>query len=177
MLLAAAGVLPPQTRAAEPSLAVRSAEVSLATDGWYLDAAFQVVLGDVLDDALTKGVALNFVTEFSLEIERWYLWNRSVAEFEQRYRLTYNTLTRQYRVAAGALTQNVDTLAEALALLGQVKSRFIAARDDLEPGRVYAAQLRLRLDTSALPKPFQLNAIASKGWTLVSDWHRWTVKP
>jgi hypothetical protein len=80
-------------------------------------------------------------------------------------------------VAAGALTQNVDTLAEALALLGQVKSRFIAARDDLEPGRVYAAQLRLRLDTSALPKPFQLNAIASKGWTLVSDWHRWTVKP
>lgn len=175
-LLLAAGV-PGPARAAEPGLNVRSAEVSLATDGWYLDAAFQVVLGDVLEDALTKGVALNFVTEFSLEIERWYLWDKTVAEFEQRYRLTYNTLTRQYRLAAGALTQNVDTLAEALILLGQVKSRFIAARDDLEPGRVYAAQLRMRLDTTALPKPFQLNAIASKGWNLASDWHRWTVKP
>ncbi len=180
-LLAAAALLaaglPGAAPAAEPALAVRSAEVTLATDGWYLDAAFQVVLGDVLEDALTKGVALNFVTEFSLEIERWYLWNRTVAGFEQRYRLTYNTLTRQYRLAAGALTQNVDTLAEALALLGQVRSRFIASRDELEPDRVYAAQLRMRLDTSSLPKPFQLNAIASKGWTLASDWYRWTVKP
>lgn len=175
-LLAAAGVAP-RAHAAEPLLAVRSADVSLAADGWYLDAAFQLVLGDVLEDALTKGVALNFVTEFALEIERWYLWDKTVVEFEQRYRLTYNALTRQYRVAAGALTQNVDTLAEALLLLGQVRSRFIAARDDLETGRAYAAKLRMRLDTAALPKPFQLNALASKGWNLASDWHRWTVNP
>lgn len=175
-LVAACGV-PALAPAAPPALAVRFAEVSLASDGWYLDAEFQLALGDVLEDALTKGVALNFVTEFSLEAERWYMWNKTVAQFEQRYRLTYHTLTRQYRVAAGALTQDVGTLAEALALLGQVRSRFIAARDELDPTRAYAAQLRMRLDTAALPKPFQLNAIAAKGWNLSSDWYRWTVRP
>lgn len=175
-LVAACGV-PARAPAGSPLLAVRLAEVSLANDGWYLDAEFQVALGDVLEDALTKGVALNFVTEFSLEVERWYMWNRTVAAFEQRYRLTYHTLTRQYRVAAGALTQDTGTLAEALALLGQVRSRFIAAREELEAGRAHAAQLRMRLDTAALPKPFQLNAIAAKGWNLSSDWHRWTVRP
>ncbi len=175
-VLLAAG-LPLRVGAAEPALYVRTADVSVAADGWYLDAAFQLVLGDVLEDALAKGVALTFVTEFALRAERWYMWDRTVAEFEQGYRLTFNTLTRQYRVAAGALTQNVDSLAEALSLLSQVRSRFIIGRDQLEAGREYTARLRMRLDTTALPKPFQLNAIASKGWNLASDWHRWTVRP
>lgn len=175
-VLLAAG-LPLRVGAAEAALYVRTADVSVAADGWYLDAAFQLVLGDVLEDALAKGVALTFVTEFALRAERWYMWDRTVAEFEQGYRLTFNTLTRQYRVAAGALTQNVDSLAEALSLLSQVRSRFIIGRDQLEAGREYTARLRMRLDTTALPKPFQLNAIASKGWNLASEWHRWTVRP
>ncbi|MCA3129577.1 MAG: DUF4390 domain-containing protein [Betaproteobacteria bacterium] len=175
-VLLAAG-LPSRPRAAEPTLYVRAADLSLATDGWYLDAAFQLVLGDVLEDALAKGVALTFVIEFALRAERWYLWDKTVAEFEQSYRLTYNTLTRQYRVSAGALSQSVDSLAEALALLSQVRGRFVAPRDQLEARREYTAHLRMRLDTTALPKPFQLNAIASKGWTLASEWHRWAVRP
>lgn len=175
-LLLAAGV-PAAAGAAEAALYVRTAELSLAADGWYLDASFHLSLGDVLEDALAKGVALTFVTEFALRAERWYLWDKTVAEFEQSYRLTFNTLTRQYRVAAGALTQNVDTLGEALLVLSQVRGRFIVAREQLESGREYAARLRMRLDTAALPKPFQLNAIASKGWNLAAEWHRWTVKP
>ena len=39
------------------------------------------------------------------------------------------------------------------------------------------ASLRMRLDTAQLPKPFQLNAIASRDWTLASDWHRWIFTP
>lgn len=165
---------------AEPSIDVRSAELVLGNDGYDLDAVFQVQLGHTLEDALEKGVALNFVIEFEMVYERWYLlnlWNRTVAAFEQRFRLTYNALTRQYRVAAGALAQNVDTLPEALAVMGRVRSRLVAARDDLEVGTPYSAQLRMRLDTSQLPKPFQINAIGSRGWNLASDWYRWTVKP
>jgi len=165
---------------AGPSIDVRSAELVLGNDGYDLDAVFQVELGHTLEDALEKGVALNFVIEFEMVYERWYLlnlWNRTVAAFEQRFRLTYNALTRQYRVAAGALAQNVDTLPEALAVMGRVRGRLVAARDDLEVGTPYGAQLRMRLDTSQLPKPFQINAIGSRGWNLASDWYRWTVKP
>ncbi|MEO8040239.1 MAG: DUF4390 domain-containing protein [Betaproteobacteria bacterium] len=166
--------------AAEPAINVRSAEVTSSTDGYYLDASFEIDIGRTLDEALTKGVALNFVLDFSLIYERWYLlnlWNKTVADFEQRYRLTYNSLTRQYRIAAGALTQNVDTLHEALAVMGQVRNRFIVARDDVDPDKTYTAELRLRLDTSQLPKAFQVNALGSKGWNLSSEWYRWTVRP
>jgi hypothetical protein len=167
-------------RASDPAINVRSAELTMSQDGYYLDANFEIELGDTLEQALEKGVALNFVLEFDLIYERWYLlnlWNKTVADFEQRYRLTYNALTRQYRVAAGALTQNVDTLPEALSMLTQVRNRFVASRDDVEPGRVYTAALRLQLDKAQLPKAFQIDALGAKGWSLSSDWYRWTVRP
>jgi hypothetical protein len=28
----------------------------------------------------------------------------------------------------------------------------------------------MRLDTSQLPKPFQINALTNRDWTLASDW-------
>ncbi len=34
----------------------------------------------------------------------------------------------------------------------------------------YEAQVRMRLDVSQLPKPFQVNAITSREWNLASDW-------
>jgi len=33
----------------------------------------------------------------------------------------------------------------------------------------------MRLDVSELPKPFQVNALASREWNIGSDWYRWTV--
>jgi hypothetical protein len=33
------------------------------------------------------------------------------------------------------------------------------------------------MDTAQLPKPFQLNAIASRDWSLSSEWQRWSLSP
>ena len=42
---------------------------------------------------------------------------------------------------------------------------------------VYQAGLRMRLDLAQLPKPLQVNALASKDWNLDSEWYRWNVNP
>jgi len=42
---------------------------------------------------------------------------------------------------------------------------------------VYQAGLRMRLDLAQLPKPLQVNALASKDWNLDSEWHRWNLNP
>jgi hypothetical protein len=173
----AAGLL----QAEEPGLHIRSAEIAATTDSnLVLDATFQIDLGDTLEDALQRGVTLHFVTEFELLFERWYflnLWNKTISGFEQRYRLSFSALTRHYRLATGGLTLTFETLAEALAVMGRVRGQQIATRDQLEPAQVYTAQIRLRLDTAQLPKPFQISSIGSKTWNLSSDWYRWTVKP
>ena len=39
------------------------------------------------------------------------------------------------------------------------------------------AALRLRLDSTQLPRAFQVSAVGSRDWIISSDWHRWTVSP
>jgi len=53
----------------------------------------------------------------------------------------------------------------------------VASADALTKGAKYDAAVRLRLDVNQLPKPFQVNALASREWTLASDWQRWSFTP
>ena len=58
----------------------------------------------------------------------------------------------------------------------------VRRREEIDPGTLskgtnYTAGIRLRLDTSQLPKPFNLNALGSREWSLGSEWYRWTVTP
>jgi len=166
--------------AAAQGIHVKSAELSPNAGEYYLSASFELDLNPTLEEALNRGVPLHFVVEFELILPRWYtlyLWNRRVAGYEQRYRLSYNALTRQYRVSLGALHQSFDTLEDALVLVGRFTRRRVFSAGELGAGKVYEAQIRMRLDTGQLPKPFQIDAIGSRDWNLSSDWYRWTVTP
>jgi len=100
-----------------------------------------------------------------------------VVELRQQFKLSYNALTRQYRLSVGTLFQNYVTLEEAVNVMSQLHNRLVADKDALKKNQKYSAALRMKLDLSQLPKPFQVNALASKDWTLSSDWHRWEVTP
>ena len=93
------------------------------------------------------------------------------------YRVSYNALTRQYRVASGLLTQTFNSLEEVERFIGRITSRRVASADALTKGARYDAAVRLRLDVNQLPKPILINALASREWTLASDWHRWSFTP
>jgi hypothetical protein len=165
--------------AATEGIHVKSAELSLDGGEYYLETNFEVGLTPTLEDALNKGLPLHFVIEFDLIYPRWYtayLWNKSVADLKQHYRLSYNALTRQYRLSFGSLHQNFDTLDDALTLVGRLRRRFVVDAEALSEGTVYEAAIRMRLDVSQLPKPFQINALASRDWNLSSAWFRWTLK-
>lgn len=156
---------------------VREATLALSENGYVLESDFEISLTSTLEDVLNKGVALYFLLEFELIRPRWYWFNERIVDTQLQYRLSYNALTRQYRVGVGGLYQTFASLAEALEFMSRVRRR-----GELEPGSVrkdgaYTAALRLRLDTSQLPKPFQLSALGSREWNVGSDWYRWTVGP
>jgi hypothetical protein len=146
-------------------------------DGYILEADFEIALTAPLEDALNKGVPLYFTFEFEVIRPRWYWFNQRVAGARQQYRLSFNALTRQYRVGVRTLYQNFASLAEALEFMSRVRLREIVETADLAQGYTYIAGVRLRLDTSQLPRPFQITAIGSRDWSIGSDWHRWAVSP
>jgi hypothetical protein len=154
---------------------VRKAALTAAEDSYILEAEFEIQLTPLLDDVLHKGVPLYFVLEFELIRSRWYWTNEKVVSIRQPQRLSFNTLTRQYRVGVGALYQNFPSLTEALAFMSRVRRRQEIETGLLRKDTSYAAELRMRLDTTQLPKPFQLNS--GRDWDIGSEWYRWTVTP
>jgi hypothetical protein len=168
----AAAVMPANAQGIE----VRKASFVAGDDYYILEAQFDISLTHTLEEVLSKGVPLYFVLEFELIRPRWYWFNDRVIYLNQQYRLAYNALTRQYRLGIGNLYESFGSLAEALEVMSRVRRR-----QEIEAGTIrrdaYNAALRMRLDTSQLPKPFQLNALGSREWHLGSDWFRWTVMP
>ena len=156
---------------------VQKAAVITAEDGYMLEAEFEITLTSALEDVLNKGVPLYFTLEFELIRPRWYWFNQKITNTRQQYRLSYNALTRQFRVGVGKLYQNFASLPEGLAFMSRVRMRDIAEAGALGTGGSYTAALRMRLDISQLPRLFQVSVLGSRDWSMSSDWHRWTVSP
>ena len=155
------------------AIVVRSAELRAEDDDYVLNADFELTLNATLEEALQRGVPLYFLLEFEISRPRWYWFDDKVLSSSVQYRITWNALTRQYRVSSGLYGQTLYTLQEVERFLSRVTSRPVARRDQLQPGAHYDAALRLRLDVNQLPKPFQVDALTSREWSLQSDWHRW----
>ena len=138
--------------------------------GAVLNATFEFEMPQTLEEAVQKGIAVYFNIEFELFRKRWYWLDRKISASTLTYRLSYSPLTRQYRLARGGLSQSFDSLEEALGLLKSVRQWKVIEPGVLSPRDSYEAQVRMRLDVTQLPKPFQVNAITSREWNLASDW-------
>jgi len=173
LAFAVAVLMPGTLRAAEIDL--RDIRLTPTEDGSFVlaaDLAFEI--SPRLEEAVGKGLTLHFVAEFELSRPRWYWFDEKVVQVSQTWRLTYHALTRQYRLSTGALHQSFPSLDEALRVLSRIRKWTIAERDRLVAGETLDASLRVRLDTSQLPKPFQVEALSNKDWILTSDWKRWS---
>jgi hypothetical protein len=159
------------------AIIARNASLEASDDGWLLSSDFQITLSAPVEEALSKGITLFFILELEVSRARWYWFDQRAGVAAQSYRLGYNTLTRQYRLSAGTLFQNFTTLEEALAVLGRVRRRPMLAPAALVPGNTYAAAVRMRLDLSQLPRPFQARPFATREWSLASEWYRFSVSP
>ena len=159
------------------TIPVKFAELRIEEGEVLLNAEFDLTFNPTLEEALQRGVPLYFILEFELTRGRWYWFDEKVGQTSLTYRVSYNALTRQYRVGSGLLAQTLGSLEEVERYIGRVTSRPVARADGLAKGMRYEASIRLRLDVNQLPKPFQVNALASREWTLASDWYRWSFVP
>lgn len=148
------------------------AAVEARDDGYYYSGDFELDLKPRVAEALERGLTLYFVVEANLSRSRWYWFDEHPVKETSTIRLSYYALTRQYRVATGNLQVGFPTLTEALAVIGHVRDWKIADRNELKAGETYAVETRMRLDTTQLPKPFQINALTNRDWVLESEWKR-----
>ncbi len=144
----------------------------------YLTAQIKLELGLAVEDALVKGLAVHFVSEAEVMRDRWYWYDRKIGTATRFYRLAFQPLTRRWRLnvsnepmsgggLAGSISQSFETLPEALDVIRRQSGWKVAEMADLDlEARQYIAY-RFRLDTSQLPRPFQIAAGNQAEWTLM----------
>jgi uncharacterized protein DUF4390 len=150
------------------------AEIVASEEGYVVNADIALELNPRLVDAVARGVSLYFTAEFVIERSRWYWLDEVVADRTLNFRLSYHAITRSYRLSVGNFHQGFDTLDAAVRTMMRIRSWQIVPVDELRSGESYNAALRFQLDTSLLPKPFQVTALGSRDWNLATDWMNWT---
>jgi hypothetical protein len=174
LVLAGAAWLP-AARADGPE--VTQLRLERADEGVLLTAAVRFDLPAAIEDALLKGIPMFFVAEAVLLRERWWWTDRQVAQAQRHWRLSYQPLTRRWRLQVSptpignsglALGQNFDSSEEALRAVQTIARWKIAELGDLEPDARYSVDFRFRLDVSQLPRPFQIGAVGQSGWSIVA---------
>lgn len=168
---------PFRTASAEDAITVLFATLKPVNENWAVDAAMNVRLNRTQEEALMKGIPLQFVTEFELERVRTWWLNEELVATSRSGRLSYSPLTRRYQVESVEAYKAFDTLLEALTELGRIEKWVVATSKTLKPGNTYIASIRMRLDTGQLSKPLQISALASGKWDAGGDWHKWEVSP
>lgn len=165
------------------SLQARSAEITQlrlerADEGVLLSASVEFELPAVVDDALHKGIPMFFVAEAVLLRDRWYWYDKQVVGVARHMRLSYQPLTRRWRVQVSpqpigntglALGQTFDSRDEALAVLQRISRWKIAEPGELDNEARYSVDFRWRLDVSQLPRPFQIGAVGQSDWNLAAS--------
>lgn len=150
-------------------------QLERSEEGLLLSANLQFELPPQIDDALHQGVPMYFVADAQVHRERWYWSDQQLATASRYFRLSYQPLTRRWRLhvsttsfsSAGqglALGQTFEQLEDALASLQRISRWRIMETPPTQSG--VSVQLRFRLDLSQLPRPLQIGALGRSSWNL-----------
>jgi hypothetical protein len=127
--------------------------VARAESGLEIEFAAHVRLPRAVEDALRRGVPVWFTAEAQLLRRRWYWRDERVARVSRQWRIAYQPLTNNWRVALGGLNQNFASLPEALAAASRSAGWKLAEAGQLDADARYYVEFSYRLDTSQLPAP------------------------
>jgi hypothetical protein len=174
VLLVAMGI---PLHAAADTAELSSFALERAEDGVYLSATVKMELPSVVDDVLRKGIPVFFVAEVELRRERWYWSDKPVTRTARHMRLAYQPLLRRWRLQVApspignnglgvTLSQNFESMPDALAAIQRFARWKIADPADLEADGRYNVDFAFRLDVSQLPRPFQIGALGQTEWSL-----------
>lgn len=156
---------------------VTQLEVERTDDAVLLSAAVRFELPQVVEDALTKGIPMYFLAEAAIYRDRWYWYDKRVAFATRHMRLSFQPLTRRWRLQISSapigqsglvLGQTFDTRDEALAAVQRISGWRIAEPAALDPDSTHTVDFRFRLDVSQLPRPFQIGAVGQADWIILA---------
>lgn len=164
--------------ALETGLEIRNAGTRLNNGVWYLTARIEYRLNRATLDALQSGIPLTFELQVEVDRTRNWLPDEDVASLRQYFELSWQPLARSYLVRNknSGDQRTHATLYAALNDLGRITALPLIDAAIIDEREEYEVSLRAVLDQQQLPGPLRMLAFWDDGFTLESEWYRWTLR-
>ena len=163
------------TIASDNSLIIKTAEINSQFEAYFLNAYFDLSFNDDLDEAIKKGIPVNFIIEFELKKPRKYWFEEEVTKKTKEILLTYHALSKQFTLTE---SENrliaFDNLTQAKNELKKIKNWRIFDKSQIDDTEKYSAYLQVKLDQTKLPKQLQADITSNQEWQLASKQFQWT---
>jgi hypothetical protein len=155
---------------AETPVQANEFQLQRSDEGVYLSAHLEFELPPSLEDALNRGMPLSFVVQADVMRERWYWADKLVSRTERYVRLSFQPLSKRWRVYVSAqpiqstglgvsLGQSFDSLSEALQSIQRIARWRIADASVMDSTTKQRLEFRFKLDLSQLPQPLQFGVL------------------
>ena len=174
-LMAFQGVHAQNTNA--PVVQLSEFKLERQEDAYLLSSTLNFDLPQAVEDALSKGIALYFLAEVQVAKERWYWYDKYLSRQERHFRLSYNPLSRRWRLVTSSkpipnsglgVTMGVayDSLAEALSAIKRSTQWRVVDATDIEANGKYRLDYQFKLDLTQFPRPFQIGTLGESDWSM-----------
>ena len=162
---------------AQNQVAIASFQTERNEDVYQMSAQFDLELSNTVQEALLKGIPVYFVVDTKVYRDRWYWSDKLVSAAQRHIRISYQPLTRRWRmqVASQPIVQNglgvslmqaYDSLEEVMANLRRLNRWKFADAAQIETGAGHRLEFAFYLDLSQLPRPLQMGAAGQSDWEL-----------
>ena len=172
-LLLASLLVAGSARAQNSNANVNAMQLSRSETELFLNAQIAFEMSPIVQDALTKGVPLIFTAEAEITRDRWYWYDKTITIASRVMRLSYQPLTRRWRVNVGtggvSLPQYFESLNDALASIKRFNRWRVADLAEIDPTTAHTIQFKFKLDLSELPRPFQIGLIGNNEWLIETN--------
>ncbi len=159
--------------AANSSMVLKSAELKAQEDAYVLNADVDIKFSSAIDDAISKGYALNFIIEFQLASPRKYWFDDEIVTVSQQVTLSYHALSRQFLLMRGEQQKSFVRLDEAIDDLSSISDLKVFSKSQVEKGELYKASFLMRLDTKKLPKTLLGEGLVAEEWRMSTQRFEW----
>ena len=176
-LLCCASVLLASPARAQGMPTVAHMGVERSEEGLLLNVSMEFSLPTLVQEALDQGIAMTFVADAEVTRARWYWSDQKVADVQRYLRLSYQPLTRRWRLNVSStpfsnsglgvsVGQTYEQFPDVLAAMQRIARWKIAEAEALDADAAYRVNFRFQLDMSQLPRPLQIGALGRSGWAL-----------
>ena len=162
---------------AQNQVAMASFQTERNEDVYQISAQFDLDLSNTVQEALLKGIPVYFVVDAKVYRDRWYWSDKLVAAAQRHIRISYQPLTRRWRMQVASqpivqsglgvsLMQTYDSLEEVMVNLRRLNRWKFADAAQIETGAGHRLEFAVYLDLSQLPRPLQMGAAGQSEWEL-----------